>query len=580
MDKNDLIRDLAIIGDRRTAALLDRRSDLLWYCPGRFDNPSLFAALIDPEGGSWRIRGHARPLGRAYLGDSAILQTVLAVDGGEMTITDFMTAGTGAPTGLLCRLFSAPPHDVEFVVEPRPDYARRPVRLERSGDAVVIDDRQHLYASAPLAIADDGVTCTLPKGREGWAILADNKMAEPGRIDIEGWLEATLEHWRRLSSRSSYAGPYEREVRQSLRALRLLTHDASGGVIAAATTSLPEVPGGSANWDYRFVWLRDAGMIVSALTRLDSDFSEGGRYLDFICSSRGVSLDYPVPVFTTLDQKLAPEEEVLDLAGHLGSRPVRVGNDARDQLQLDAFGNVLLAAKLIYQRTEERPHWVTVEEIAEFLVEHWRDPDHGIWEETAKLQYTASKVIAACALDSIAEYSQDEGQARRWRETVQDIRDFVARRCLTSSGAFAVAAGSEQIDVSAALFPIWAFVAADAPEMLATMAELEREWSWEGLLYWRRLQNADSSKEGAFLAGTFWVAQYWVMRGDLHRSRRILDAALRYANDLGLFAEEADPRQQRMLGNFPQAFVHAAFMGAVIDLRTALQAQSDHAKEE
>ncbi|OHV79945.1 glycoside hydrolase family 15 protein [Ensifer sp. LCM 4579] len=566
------IRDLAVVGDRRTAAVLDRSGNLVWYCPERFDRPSLFAGLLDPQGGSWRLElRDARPAGRRYLGDSGVLETRLRTGEAEWVVTDFMPAGNGVPHGALCRLFSAPPQEARAIVQPRPDYAREDATLTPAGDAVAVNGRQHLYASHPLTIEDGSVCLVLPGGAQGWMILADAPLASPARADLHQWLNATLKHWEDLSKMASYAGPYEREVRASLRAIRLLCHEETGGIIAAATTSLPEVVGGSGNWDYRYVWLRDAGMIVSALTRLEGELTEGERYLDFICGSRGSSNEYPVAVFTTLDGKTAPEEKSLDLAGYGGSRPVRIGNGARDQMQLDGFANVLLAAKLIYRRSGERPHWNTVEEIAKFLVRHWREPDHGMWEEKPRRQYTASKVIAARALDSVAGYVRDHAQAQRWRQAVQEIRAFVAENCMTSDGAYAAVAGGEEVDVSAALFPAWAYTDPDAPEMRATIAALEQHWSWRGLLYWRRLECADSRKEGAFLAGTFWVAQYWALRGDLQRARHIIDAALACANDLGLFAEEADPRAGRMLGNIPQAFVHAAFIGAVIDLRAATE---------
>lgn len=565
------ISNFALIGDRRTAALLDRKGDLVWYCPERFDYPGLLSRILDPGGGAWQIElPGAWPLRRNYLDDSGVLQTVLGTPKGAWTITDFMPVGARTPAGLICRLFSVAPAEARIVLRPRPNFGRDPVTLEPADEAVLVNARHRLYTSHAPTLSDGAVTFEIPEGEEGWAILADTELTRPGRAEIDCWLAATIKHWRAIFSGASYSGPYGHEVTASLRALRLLCHEETGGIVAAATASLPEVPGGSANWDYRYVWLRDAGMIVSALVRLNGDLTEGERYLDFICSSRGSSEHYPVPVFATLDHERAPAEQDLDLAGCLDSRPVRIGNGARDQLQLDAFANVLLAAKLIYQRTERRPHWETVCSIADFLADHWHEPDHGIWEEAVTRQYTAGKVVVACGLDSIAEFSPDQQQAARWREAVRDIRDFVCKNCLTSSGSYAVYAGSEEVDVSAALFPVWAYTNPDAPEMQSTIESLERDWSWKGLLYWRRLECSDSRREGAFLAGTFWVAQYWIMLGELERAQRILEAGLACANDLGLFAEEADPRTGRLLGNFPQAFVHAAFIGAVIDLRAAL----------
>lgn len=568
--QDDGIRGLGMIGDRRTAALLDREGAIVWYCPQRFDRPSLFAALLDAEGGAWRIHvPGARSARRRYLAASGIIETVFRAGGAESTVTDFMPAGQGAPAGLLCRRFAAMPGGMRSVLQPRPDYAREPVRLVSRETTVLIQERWHLHASHPLRVAGDTVHLDLPPGTDGWAVLSDLPLAPFGTAQVDAWLAATLAYWHALSAGDSRNGPYQREMADSLRALRLLTHEASGGILAAATTSLPEVPGGQANWDYRYVWLRDAGMIVSALLRASGDLAEGERYLGFICSSRGRSSHYPVPVFADLDSVRAPRESSLMLAGYRGSRPVRVGNGARDQLQLDGFGNVLLAAKLIYQRSDARPHWDTVAAIADFLSSHWHEPDHGIWEEPVTRQYTVGKVIAACGLDSVAEFSPDRGQARRWRAAVQDIRAFVASHCLTSEGAYAAYAGSEAVDVSAALFPVWAYCRPDTSEMLATMAALERDCSFRGELYWRHLECTDSGKEGAFLAATFWVAQYWVMRGAWDRVRRILDAGLAFANDLGLFAEEGDPRTGLMQGNFPQAFVHAAFIGVVTDLMTA-----------
>lgn len=564
------IRDLAIIGDRRTAAVIGRDGAVLWYCPHRFDCPSLFAGLLDPSAGVWSVDlAGSTPGPRRYVDDSAVLETRLRTAAGDLVITDCMPVSGGAPSGLLCRRFSAAPADTRIAVVPRPDYARRQPDLARSGSAVVIDGTHHLRASHPLNVEDGAICFTLPEGEAGWAVLSDAPLDAPTPEDLDCWLASTVEHWRALAERTRYSGPYEREVKVSLQAIRLLCHEETGGIIAAVTTSLPEVLGGTANWDYRYVWLRDAGMIVSALIRLGGDLTEAERYLDFICSARGSSSSYPIAVFASLDGAAAPGEELLDLAGYLSSRPVRIGNDAREQIQLDAFANVLLAAKLLYGRTDHRPHWAAVEEVAAFLVEHWREPDHGIWEEAPRRQYTANKVIVAVALEFIADFSADEAQAKRWREVAWDIREFVANHCLTAQGAYAVYAGSEEVDVSAALFPAWAYTAADAPEMRATITALERDCSWNGLLYWRRLEGSNSRREGIFLAGTFWVAQYWVARGDLERARRIIDKSLRYANDLGLFAEEADPRGSRMLGNIPQSFVHAAFIGAVLDLKNA-----------
>jgi len=564
------IADCALIGDRRTAAVVASDGAVVWYCPERFDRPSLFAALLDPAAGAWTVEaGDARPLRRGYLGDSAILETRLGTPQGEVCVTDWMPVGDGAPAGAICRQVAPAPVGIRLVLAARPDYGRAPVRPARAGKAVHLGAGQAVHASHPLQIRKDVVVFELPPREAGWMVLGPADMGAPTPQALERWRETTRARWEALAARSPYEGLYRDTVRNSLRAIRLLCHEETGGIVAAATTSLPEIPGGARNWDYRYVWLRDAGMIASALLRLGGSLGEGEAYLGFICSSRGTSPDYPLPVLATPDGKAAPGEERLPLAGYLGSRPVLAGNGAGSQFQLDAFANVLLAAKLLYARTEDRPHWDTVAAVADFVAEHWHEPDHGIWEEPIRRQYTAGKVVAACGLDSIAEFAPRAAQAARWREAVGAIRRFVARHCRTKGGAYAVFAGSEAVDASAALFPVWAYTAADAPEMTATIAALERDCSPDGLLFRRHLECADARREGAFLAASLWVAQYWVMRGETERARRIIERVLACGNDLGLLAEEADMACGQPLGNFPQAFVHAALVGAVIDLAHA-----------
>ena len=566
------IRDLAVVGDRQTAAIVTTDGSIVWYCPGRFDRPSLFAALLDLEkGGAWTLGlPPGRMADRNYLEDSAVLETRFELENGGFTVTDWMPIGEGCPQGI-CRLFSPAPQPVAISVLPAPDYARSVVNLRPSGHGICINGKHWLYSSQPLATEDGAIRFELPAGEEGWAVLVDTPLKAPSRSQVQSWFDTTLATWRDIASHINYHGPFEREVAQSLRALRLLTYEPNGGIIAAATTSLPEIIGGSRNYDYRYVWLRDAAMIVSALVRADSNGPDERHFLDFICGSKQEEAGKPLlPPFLSLDFKPAPDESHLDLAGYERSRPVRIGNGANKQLQLDGFANVLLAAKLIYSRHNTREHWDTVKQIADFLAEHWREPDHGIWEEHEARQYTTGKVIVSCGLRYIADYAENALQAEKWLAASKDVEAYVASHCINSEGAYAAIAGGEAVDVSAALFPTWGYTAPESPEMLATMRVLKRDYS-DGHLYWRHLEELDRFHEGAFLAGTIWVAQYWVLRKELEQARQILETALDYANDLGFFAEEADPKSGKMLGNFPQTFVHSAFIGAVIDYRNALE---------
>lgn len=573
MKEHSSIRDLGLIGDQRTAAVIDREAAIVWYCPGRFDRSSLFAHLLDPRGGTWRLNAPGlTPAGRGYIGDSSILVTRLSVDGRIWTVTDFLAVGVGVPAGVLCRIFSPPPAGSRMIVVPKPDYGygNGLPRLEIVAGGVAIDRGPHFRASHPITLEGTAFAVNLPRGEGGWALLSDQDIGPVTRADVDAWLAATLLHWDGLAEQTSYSGPYERAVRDSLRALRLLTHARIGGIVAAATTSLPEVPGDERNYDYRYVWMRDSGMIVSALTRAGSRGEQERRFLDFLCSVARTAEGAVLPPFVTLDGAPPPPERDLPLTGFLDSRPVRVGNGARRQHQLDAFGNVLLAAKLIYGRFSTREHWSTMAALADHVAAHWAEPDHGLWEESVKRHYTVCKVIAACALDFIAEFADDGEQARVWRAAARDIREFVSERCLRPDGAYAAFAGSTDVDISAALFPVWTYTDPTAPEMLATIAAIEKDLAVDGL-YRRHLECTDARREGGFLAGSFWMAQYWIMRGDLDRARRIADRALDYSNDLGLMAEEAEPGTDRMLGNFPQSFVHAALIGVAIDLKAAMK---------
>ncbi len=561
------LQDLALIGDRRTCALLDKQGNIVWYCPQRFDNPSLFASLLDPlQGGEWQLEAKGLTFDkRAYLQDSALLQTHFTSKKGRLLLEDFMPLD--ARFYGICRKLSASPVPYSMHIHPRPNYARQPTVLQSHGDQhATLEYDFHLYASHPLEVGKEAILCKVPAGEEAWFILAENALDKPAEL-LEEVRTLTLKNWKAVASHITYKGPYEWEVRHSLRLLRLLTYAQNGGIIAAATTSLPEVIGGERNYDYRYVWLRDAAMIVSALTRAGSDGEEERKFLSFMCSAMRRIPAPVVPMFT-LDEQPAGKEQLLHLKGYKASQPVRYGNGANNQLQLDANSNVLIAAKVIYNRHHTREHWETVQQLADFLLEHWQEPDHGIWEETEEHHYTSSKVITSISLKYIAEFSEDKEEKRRWLEASEQIKAYVKENCLTTAGAYAVYAGSNEVDVSAVLFPLWGYTEADSDPMLKTLTVLEQEYC-QNHLYRRHLVEFDSAKEGAFLAGTLWVAQYWVMRRDWDKVETILGAALRFMNDVGILPEEGDPLTGEWLGNLPQTFVQASLIGTIIDYKKA-----------
>jgi GH15 family glucan-1,4-alpha-glucosidase len=563
------IRDLGVISNRRTGAVIDRSGDICWYCPEQFDNPSLFASLLDDEkGGCWSLElpDHYQ-VKRRYPGNSSILESSYESDNDSFNLTDWMPLHDDFSG--LCRLFSKSSGGITNKIIPAPGYGGDEVHIHRISDfEVVVNDEHFFLFSHPCRVDHRQILFQIPSGDRGWSVLSDKPVPGITIEKLEESLDKTRIEWDKIGMHISYEGPYKEEVFNSIRAIRMLTHEHSGGIIAALTSSLPEVPGKDRNYDYRYVWLRDASMIVSALTRAGSEGRDERKFLDFICSARNNIQDYSTTPFVTVKKQAAPAERYLELKGYKNSQPVRVGNNANQQLQLDAGSNILLAAKLIYNHYGIRDHWETIAGIADFLAENWLKEDHGIWEEHIARHFTSSKVILTVALEYISEHSRSERQKKRWRETAGQIRDFIAANCLTSSGSYAVFAGSDEVDITAVLFPEWAYCKADTPEMISTVRELEARFCEKDLVY-RNLLLFDEKKEGAFLAASFWMAQYWIMRNNYEKSKAYIDAALKYKNDLGLFAEEADPHSDQMRGNFPQSFVHASFIGAAIDFNNA-----------
>lgn len=567
------LSDLAIIGDRRTCALLDKAGNILWYCPKRFDNSSLFAHLVDIKtGGSWslEIKG-MKFIDRNYISESGILQTRFQSDNGNLELTDWMPLG--AQFYGICRQLSKSPIPYNVDIDFRPNYNREEAVLDVLNEHhIAVQFDYHLYSSHTLFINDGIISSSVPAGEKAWFIFSEKALDQPEKI-LHQVKRLTIKNWEKITTHITYKGPYEEQVRKSLRMLRMLTYAKNGGIIAAATTSLPEVVGGQRNYDYRYVWLRDAAMIVSALARAGSDGEEERKFLSFMCSAMH-RIPEPVVPMLTLDEQPAGQENKLNFNGYKNNSPVVYGNDASNQLQLDANSNILIAAKVIYNRYKTREHWETIQRLANFLVDHWDEKDHGIWEETEKHHYTSSKVITSISLKYIAEHSEDPEEKKRWGDTSEKIKKYVEENCLTSEGAYAAYAGSQEVDISAMLFPIWAFTDADSEAMLKTVEVLERDYCYKNL-YRRHLVEFDSKKEGVFLAGTLWMAQYWVMRSNWDKVETIFHAALEFMNDVGIMPEEGDPETGEWLGNLPQTFVHASLIGLIIDYKHARYGKED-----
>ncbi len=454
----------------------------------------------------------------SYLDTSAVLETTLRHPDAELVITDWMPlAEAGVPSGSICRRLGAAPVDLRLVLKPRPDNGRRNPSLRLvAGKKAVIDARFELQASHPIEIVDAEIRLRVPKGETAWAVLQDGAAASviADAEQVRGWLAATLDSWGRLAAKSSYDGAFAPQVHASLRALRLLTYVDTGAIVAAVTTSLPEVVGGRRNYDYRYSWLRDSGITIRALVRFEQDREHARRYLGYIAGLLNTGYRSPLDVVSAVGGERVPPQTRLRVAGYRGSRPGWEGNKAAKQLQFGSLANVVLAASEIYRVCEPREHWEVVSAVADFLALNWSERGHGIWEQAKRRHFTTSLVLSACALERIADYATTAAQARRYRGAAQDMRAFVARSCHTKAGAYAAVAGGDKVDISSALYPVWDYTPATEPVMEATMHELERQYGVGAELYHRHLLRAKAvRREGAFLVGTFWVAHYWIKRG-------------------------------------------------------------------
>ena len=560
------LTDLATIGDRRTSALVGREATIWWYTAHRFDGTALLLGLLDPAKGGWRVELPAgRPGPRRYLGESGVLETEVHAEGGTLGVTDWMNLGREAQPGVLCRRFSRAPAPTRIVFEGWRDWGRARAAPQLVGGAAVFEDGMHLFASHPLRREADGVVVwTLPQGEEGWSVLADGPCERPRREQVEGWRDATLARWAQLARRTSYDGPYRGVVADALRQLRLLVFEPTGAVAAAATAGLPEVLGGKRNYDYRYSWLRDTAMVIRAMLRTAPAGREGEAFLSFVAQAHARPRGRPLDIVMAVDGWPVPKESRPPLAGYADSHPVRIGNRARKQLQLGAYGSLLLAAGSVFRAHGERDHWSLVREIADFLVEHWERSDSGVWESSKRRQYTASKVFAACGLEAIVPFA-DPRERRRYGEAAQRIRQHVFRHHLTREGAFASFVGTDGVDVTSALFPVWSFCPPDCPQMLASIRVLERDYERQRLLR-RDDRTPQNELEGAFLPATFWLAQYWAVRNERGRAQSYIDTGLRHANDVGVLPEEVDWAGGGALGNVPLGMTQASLINAILDL--------------
>ncbi len=590
------IEDYALIGDCRAAALVSSDGSIDWLCAPRFDSAALFAALLDPRvGGSFHVRAaHTIASSRSYVGDTNVLETRFVAPDGRLTVTDFMPVASQRdkqrlllPDSELVRAIECTDGEVEVDVhcEPRPSYGAEALVFESRGPLGFFADRRGrvyvIRTDAPLSLRADRCALegrfTLRRGERRYITFSTDH-GHPAVLPslgttMDARLERSIAWWQAWADRSTYDGPYRGHVVRSALVLKLLSYAPSGAIVAAPTTSLPEWIGGTRNWDYRYCWLRDASMTLRALFGLGHEL-EGQAFLSWLLhATRQTWPDLRI-LYDVYGEHRVAERELPHLSGYAGSRPVRVGNAAVHQLQLDVYGEVVDAVAR-FVRIGGRLDRATGRMLAGLgraVCRRWREPDEGIWEpRSGPRQHTLSQAMCWVALDRLI--ALHEGghlhapvdEFRRVREEIR--REVETRGYDEATGSYAGTLGGHDVDASLLLLGLYGFEPPDSPRMMGTSARIYRELGRGALLY-RYLDHDDGLPpgEGAFGIAGFWGVQCRALAGDRAGAREAFERLCEYGNDVGLFAEEYDPDTGAALGNYPQAFTHVGLINAAITL--------------
>jgi alpha,alpha-trehalase len=588
------ISDYALLSDCHTAALVSRDGSIDWCCFHRFEARPVFARLLDwGKGGFFRIAPRDEyEVERRYLPDTNVLETTFrTAGGGVLVLTDFVPVkrDMGHPDHHLLRLVRCVEGEVAVKAkfEPRFDYGLTEPRLEQLADdlAVVYGGADALVLQSELPIGTAEVSActaarTLRAGEEAFVALTYSlpHELEPERLSTEevaGKLRETVEFWREWAGRCTYEGPYRDAVVRSALVLKALTNGPTGAIVAAATTSLPEEVGGERNWDYRYTWLRDSALTLNALFALGFT-DEAEEYMAWLKrTTAGRAKDLQI-MYGVGGERFLPEVELDHLEGYRGSRPVRIGNGAYRQFQLDVFGELLDTVWVYRQHGGEIDgvFWDFLGRVAGAVIERWREPDQGIWEIRGDSKhFTYSKVMAWVALDRVvrlAELDGREGALEEWRRVRDEIRALIEREGVhADTGAFTQSFGDGgKHDASNLMIPIVGFVAHEDPRARATSAGIVEELSADGFVYRYLTDGVDglSGDEATFAICSFWLVECLARAGETERARSLFERLLRFCNDVGLLAEEIDPHSGELIGNFPQAFSHVGLIQAAIAL--------------
>jgi alpha,alpha-trehalase len=593
------IADYAIVGDCHTAALIGRDTSIDWLCPRRFDAPAVFCRLLDERrGGYLRTAPPERFTSqRAYCADTNVLETELAQAGARVRLTDLMPVHQrsahrrGQDVGSSQRLLrlvegAGGELELEVVFKPTFNFARDTAEISTLGGLGVVAQCDGEYLTLACRAADfqhtgDGAVrgrMRLRAGERQWVVLTSSEDPDraresltPARCDDQ--LERTLDYWRRWSAVCTYHGPYRQQVLRSALVLKLLTYEPTGAVVAAPTTSLPESIGGSRNWDYRYTWLRDASLILYALMTLGYD-DEGTDFMHWLEHTIGDDPTRTPQIMYGIDSCTELPEHVLDhLEGYRCSAPVRVGNAAASQRQLDIYGEVLRAAALHYRRPDSDPAqaWPVLRGLVEQAAANWQQPGHGIWEvRSGPTQYTYGKLMCWAAVDAgvkLASHHGLDAPLSEWCRTRDAIRDAILQHAYADDlGAFTQAFGNQTLDASSLIIPRIGFLPPADARVRSTVRTIHERLTRHGQVYRYRTPDGLRGSEGTFTLCTFWLADALALEGSLDAAHDVFARGLSATNDLGLLAEEVDPGTGEQLGNFPQGFSHLALVGAAVDL--------------
>jgi GH15 family glucan-1,4-alpha-glucosidase len=598
------IAEYALLSDCRSAALVSKDGSVDWLCFPRFDGPSVFGRLLDERAGHWSIRstGEAE-VSRRYVDDTMLLETTFRTSTGTAVLVDALAVGPnerghelggGAPSVLMRRVTGIEGDvELELTYEPRPEYGLiYPLLNPVDGGITAQGGADVLALSSPVPIEVDEFA-----GRRRFQVAAGEALAfalnyatssEPApqlwsQDEIAARLDDTKRAWHTWSElHQSYDGPWQDLVHHCGRVLYALTYYPTGAICAAATTSLPETAGGSRNWDYRYAWVRDASFTLQALW-VAACPDEADKFFDFMSSAaasqvrRGVDLQI---MFGIGGERDLSERELPHLTGWRNSAPVRVGNGAWTQRQLDVYGEMLDAASRLPEQLDRLGPAAKefLADLADTAASRWQEKDQGIWEIRGEPRdFLYSKLMCWVALDRAIALADQLGAQERvdgWKRTRDEIADAILSQGWNEkAGAFTQSFGSEDLDASNLMMPIVGFLPADDPRMLATInATAERLTDGRGLVYRYLAHDGLEGEEGTFLLCTFWLAHALALAGQLDRARQTFEQAITYVNDVGLLAEEVDAETGELLGNFPQAFSHIGLVNAAWAIHEASSA--------